>query len=71
VARSCRAGRLAHIDWHEANDSQALADVALATDCVLSRIEERCSRPLFAGEAEKIWLWSGRVMPKKDEKPEG
>ena len=46
-----------------------LADVALATDCVLPLITARCSRPVFAIEPRlnrpDLELIGARAMPKK------
>ena len=39
-----------HHGGHESNDPLDLMDVALATDCIIALIAERCSRPLFAVE---------------------
>jgi hypothetical protein len=33
---------------YESDDPDILADVALATDCVIALLQEHCSRPLFA-----------------------
>ena len=35
-------------DHYEESDPLALIDVALAVDCIISLLAERCSRPLFA-----------------------
>jgi hypothetical protein len=33
---------------YESDDPEMLTDVALATDCVIALIQQRCARPLFA-----------------------
>jgi len=58
VAREHRSLWLGHVvrdgsrttDHYESDDPLALADVALAVDCILNLLAERCSRPLFAIE---------------------
>jgi hypothetical protein len=35
-------------DNHEGSDPLALMDVALAVDCIVSLLSERCTKPLFA-----------------------
>jgi cation transport ATPase len=53
-------------------DPHALADVALATDCIISLLAERCERPLFAIETrlnrEDLRAIGARLMPKVLEK---
>lgn len=39
-------------DHYESDDPLVLADVALATDCVLCLLAERCERDLFAIECD-------------------
>ena len=54
------------------DDPHALADVALATDCIMSLLAERCERPLFAIETrlnrDELKGIGARVMPKMLEK---
>jgi hypothetical protein len=46
----------------------AFADVALATDCVLSILAERCERKLFVIEVrlnrDDLWVIGARSIPK-------
>jgi hypothetical protein len=79
VSRENRSLWLGHVvrdgsrttSHYESDDPQALADVALATDCVIALIEERCQSRLFARES----LWNGddfeaigaRLIPKLQE----
>jgi hypothetical protein len=59
-------------DHYESDDPHALADVALATDCIMSLLAERCERPLFAIETrlnrDELKGIGARVMPKALEK---
>jgi hypothetical protein len=54
---------------YESDDPHMLADVALATDCVMALIGERCERPVFAIETllnrQDLVLIGARSMPKK------
>jgi hypothetical protein len=38
-------------NYYESGDPWALADVALATDCIITLLPERTERPLFAVDA--------------------
>jgi hypothetical protein len=61
VPRENRSRWLGHVvrdgsrttDHYESDDPHALADVALATDCIMSLLAERCERPLFAIETRR------------------
>ncbi len=76
VSREQRSLWLAHVvrdgsrttDNYEGTDPMALADVALATDCIISLLAERCRRPLFAIEARlnraDLEAIGARMMPK-------
>ena len=59
-------------DYYESDDPHALADVALATDCIMSLLAERCERPLFAIETrlnrDDLKAIGARMMPKVLEK---
>jgi len=59
-------------DHYETDDPQMLADVALATDCVIALIAEHTARPLFATETllnrKALAEIGARVMPKTLEK---
>jgi hypothetical protein len=37
---------------YEPDNPEMLADVALATDCVIALIQQHCGRPLFAVDEE-------------------
>ena len=54
--------------YYEGQDPMALIDVALATDCIMSLLAERCSRKLFAIEmrltADDLLEVGARVLPK-------
>jgi integrase len=76
VSREQRSLWLGHVvrdgsrttENYEGDDPAALADVALAVDCIMSLLAERCSRPLFAIEtrlnkADLVEI-GARVMPK-------
>jgi hypothetical protein len=45
---------------YEPDDPEMLADVALATDCVIALIRQHCGRPLFAFCRRRICRRSGR-----------
>ena len=75
--RSCGLGHVVRdgsrtTDHYESDDPHALADVALATDCIISLLAERCERPLFAIETrlnrEDLKAIGTRLMPKVLEK---
>jgi hypothetical protein len=55
-------------DYYESDDPHVLADVALATDCIISLIQERCERALFPVEIllkrADLQAIGARVMPK-------
>jgi hypothetical protein len=80
VPRENRSRWLGHVvrdgsrttDHYESDDPHALADVALATDCIISLLAERCERPLFAIETrlnrEDLRAIGARLMPKVLEK---
>jgi len=55
-------------DWYESDDPHVLDDVALATDCIINLVAERCERPLFAVETllrrKDLEMIGARVMPK-------
>jgi hypothetical protein len=57
---------------NEGEDPLALADVALATDCVLQLLAERCQRQLFAIEMrlnrQDLEAIGARMIPKNVEK---
>jgi hypothetical protein len=59
-------------DYYESGDPWALADVALATDCIMTLLAERTERPLFAVDAlltrDQLEAIGARVMPKMFEK---
>src|SRR5262245_61648190 len=59
-------------DYYESGDPWALADVALATDCIMTLLSERTERPLFAVDAlltrDQLAAIGARVMPKVLEK---
>ena len=59
-------------DYYESGDPWALADVALATDCIMTLLAERTERPLFAVDAlltrDQLEAIGARVMPKVLEK---
>jgi hypothetical protein len=59
-------------DYYESGDPWALADVALATDCIVTLLAERTERPLFAVETllnrDQLEAIGARVMPKALEK---
>jgi hypothetical protein len=40
-------------DHYESDDPKALADMALATDCIPALLAERYSKPLFAAESAR------------------
>jgi hypothetical protein len=56
-------------DNYESDDPHVLADVALATDCVIALIQEHCDRPLFAIEPllnrEELERIGARAFPKR------
>src|SRR5262245_18296211 len=56
-------------DYYESGDPWALADVALATDCIITLLAERTERPLFAVDAlltrDQLVAIGARVMPKR------
>ncbi len=56
-------------DAYESDDPHALADVALAVDCVISLVAEHCQRPLFAIETllnrRELEAIGARAMPKR------
>lgn len=53
---------------YESDDPHDIADVALATDCIVALLNERCSRDLFAIETRlnyhELQSIGARVMPK-------
>jgi hypothetical protein len=57
---------------YESGDPWALADVALATDCIMTLLAERTERPLFAVESllnrDQLVAIGARQMPKKLER---
>jgi hypothetical protein len=80
VPRENRSRWLGHVvrdgsrttDHYESDDPHALADVALATDCIMTLLAERCERSLFAIETrlnrDELKAIGARVMPKVLEK---
>jgi integrase len=60
-------------DNYESDDPHVLADVALATDCVIALIQEHCDRTLFAIESllnrEELEKIGARAFPKTKKKP--
>ena len=76
VPREQRSRWLGHVvrdgsrttEHYEGQDPLALADVALATDCILALLAERCRRPLFAIEVRlnrsDLDAIGARAMPK-------
>ena len=56
-------------DYYESGDPWALADVALATDCIVTLLAERTERPQFAVETllnrDQLAAIGARQMPKK------
>jgi hypothetical protein len=52
---------------YESDDPEMLADVALATDCVIALIQQHCGRPLFAVDVlltkEDLQAIGARVIP--------
>jgi integrase len=81
VDRELRSRWLGHVvrdgsrttDNYEGDDPAALADVALAVDCIIKLIEERCARSLFAVEVQlnkaDLLEIGARVLPKTAGKP--
>jgi hypothetical protein len=59
-------------DYYESGDPWALADAALATDCIMTLLTERTEQPLFAVETllnrDQLAAIGARVMPKVLEK---
>ncbi len=55
-------------DHYESDDPHVIADVALATDCIISLLDERCGRNLFAIETRlnrsELKSIGARLMPK-------
>jgi len=53
---------------YESDDPHMLADVAIATDCVLALVQEYCKRPLFAVEPllniDDLVAIGARAIPK-------
>jgi integrase len=83
VAREQRSLWLGHVvrdgsrttEHYESDDPQVLADVALATDCIITLLNERCQKQLFAVETllnrKELQAIGARELPKKLGKPGG
>jgi hypothetical protein len=62
---------MAHVPpgHYESDDPHALADVALASDCIMTLLTERCERSLFAIESRlnshELKAIDASVMPKE------
>ena len=55
---------------YESDDPDMLADVALATDCVIALIQQHCARPPFAVDEEGFERDRGEGHPGNVEKTE-
>jgi hypothetical protein len=55
---------------HESGDPEMLADVALATDCMIALVQQHCGRRLFAVDEEGFARDRGAGDPRNAEKTE-